>query len=338
MNQRSALLIAAALTAFLLVLVGGIASRLTASADLVATATVVVPTEAPPPTTVVALDPTVEALIKDREAAYQQALAEANSRLNQANGQISQANAQINTLEQSQQQLADKVNQSQAAQAAADQAAADQAAAAQAAAAQAAAAQAAAHVAAQAAQAVQVAVAPAPAPAAPAPAPAAPTYAVSPDQAAQIALGVAAPGANLTKAPDLVSYEGKPAYEVVLDKGSVYVDAQTGAVLANGAAAPKLITQDQAVQSAQAYLGGGVMKSVSLQDDNGAKTYVVQFTDDSKVYVDAINGVVVYAEIRTRPSQSASGGSQGGGEGGGEGGEHEGGEHEGGEHEGGEHD
>ena len=178
-------------------------------------------------------------------------------------------------------------------------------------------------------------VAPAPQPA---PAPAAPAFAVSADQAAGIALGVAAPGANLTKTPELVSFQGTPAYEVILDKGTVYVDAQSGAVLANGAAAPKLISQDQAVQSAQAYLGGGVMKSVNLQNDNGAQTYVVQFSDDSKVYVDAVSGVVVYAEIRTNPSQNAGGGSQGGGSqgGGSGGGEHEGGEHEGGEHGGGE--
>jgi uncharacterized membrane protein YkoI len=306
MNQRSALLIAAALTAFLLVLAGGLASRLSNSADLGAVATSVPPTEMLPPTTVVTLDPTVEALIKEREAAYQQALAEANNRLNQANAQITQANAQISTLEQGQQQLADQLNQSQPVVAAPVAVA----------------------------PAVQVAApapaAAAPAPAAAAPAPAAPSYAVSADQAAQIALGVAAPGATLTKAPELVSYEGKPTYEVVLDKGIVYIDAQTGAVLANSAAAPKLISEEQAIQAAQAYLGGGTVKSVSLQDDNGAQTYVIQFADDSKVYVDAITGVVVYAEIRTNPSQSANAGNQGG--------EHEGGEHEGGEHEGGEGD
>jgi uncharacterized membrane protein YkoI len=298
MTQRSALLIAAALTAFLLVLVGGLASRLSTSADLAVTATSIPPTDMPPPTAVVALDPTVEALIKDREAAYQQALVEANNRLNQANSQITQANAQISTLEQGQQQMAAQINQSQAAVAAPV---------------------AVAHTAPAAPAAPAAPVAPA--------APAAPTYAVSADQASQIALGVAVPGASLTKTPELVSYEGKPAYEVVLDKGTVYVDAQTGAVLVNGAAAPQLISQDQAIQAAQAYLGGGTVKSVNLQDDNGAKTYVIQFADDSKVYVDAITGVVVYAEIRTNPSQSANTGNQGGGEHeGGEGGEHEGGE------------
>ena len=340
MNQRSALLIAAALTAFVLVLVGGLASRLSVTAaDLGATATVVVvPTNAIPPTEVVTLDPTVEAMIKEREAAYQQALAEANSRLSQANSQISQANGQISTLEQSRQQIADKYNQSQSAQESvqvAAQAAVNQAAA------QAAAAQTAARAAVRAAAPVAVSVpaaAPAAAPArAAAPAVvAAPTFAISPDQAAGIALGVAAPGSNLTKAPELVSYEGTPAYEVVLDKGNVYVNAQSGAVMANGAAAPQLVSQDQAIQSAQAYIGGGTVKSVNLQDDNGAKTYQVQFDDDSKVFVDAVSGVVVYAEIRTNTSQSASNGggsssadSSGGGES--EGGESEGGESEGGE-------
>ena len=339
MNQRSALLIAAALTAFVLVLVGGLASRLSVTADTGATATVVVvPTNAIPPTEVVTLDPTVEAMIKEREAAYQQALAEANSRLSQANNQISQANGQISTLEQSRQQIADKYNQSQSAQESvqvAAQAAVNQAAA------QAAAAQTAARAAVRAAAPVAVSVpaaAPAAAPArAAAPAVvAAPTFAISPDQAAGIALGVAAPGSNLTKAPELVSYEGTPAYEVVLDKGNVYVNAQSGAVMANGAAAPQLVSQDQAIQSAQAYIGGGTVKSVNLQDDNGAKTYQVQFDDDSKVFVDAVSGVVVYAEIRTNTSQSASNGggsssadSSGGGES--EGGESEGGESEGGE-------
>jgi uncharacterized membrane protein YkoI len=315
MNQRSALLIAAALTAFLLVLVGGLANRLSTSADLGATATVIAPTENLPPTAVVALDPTVEALIKEREAAYQQAIVEANNRLSQANAQIAQANTQINTLEQSQQQIADQFNQSQAALAAPI---------------------AVAHAAAVAptaapAPAPKPAPAPAPAPAPTQAPPAAPTYAISPEQAVSIALGVAAPGATLTKAPELVSYEGKPAYEVILNKGAVYVDAQTGAVLANTAAAPKLITQEQAVKAAQAYLGGGTVKSISLQDDNGAQTYQIQFSDDSKVYVDAITGQVVYAEIRTNTSQNASSGNGSGGGGG----EHEGGEHEGGEHQGG---
>jgi uncharacterized membrane protein YkoI len=64
----------------------------------------------------------------------------------------------------------------------------------------------------------------------------APTYAVSSNQAASIALA-AVPGAKLTRAPELVLFQGKAAYEVVLDRGKVYVDANSGQVLYNGAAA-----------------------------------------------------------------------------------------------------
>ncbi|EFO81000.1 Propeptide PepSY amd peptidase M4 [Oscillochloris trichoides DG-6] len=282
MNQRSALLIAAALTAFLLVLAGGLASRLSSNVG----ATDVTPTAISTlePTALVSLDPTVEALIQQREAAYQQALDEANARLNAANDQIAQANNEIGNLEQSRQQIADQASQAVA-------------------------------VASRPVVVAPAAVAPA-APAAPVvvptavpptdvPAPAAPTYAVSADQARDIALGAADAGATLLKAPELVSYQGVAAYEVTLDKGMVYVDAQTGAVLFNSAVAPKLISQEQAIQSAQAYMGGGTVQSVQLQQDQGAQTYVITFSDGSKIYVDALNGQVVYAEIRTPPPPPA---------------------------------
>lgn len=93
MNQRTLMMIAAGLTAFVLVLVGGLALRLGAApaqATPVAVADTAVAGAAAP-----ALDPTVEALLREREAAYQAALAEANSRLAQANRQIEQANQQL---------------------------------------------------------------------------------------------------------------------------------------------------------------------------------------------------------------------------------------------------
>jgi hypothetical protein len=54
--------------------------------------------------------------------------------------------------------------------------------------------------------------------------------------AARAALLVA-PGARLVRPPELVNYEGTPAYEVLFDQGPVYVDAATGQVLYNGPAA-----------------------------------------------------------------------------------------------------
>jgi hypothetical protein len=84
MKQHTLLGIAAALTAFVLVVIGALVGQMSQIGAPVATDTVIVPTEAPV-SAPVALDPTVEALIREREAAYQQALAEANRRLAEAN-------------------------------------------------------------------------------------------------------------------------------------------------------------------------------------------------------------------------------------------------------------
>ena len=186
MKQRIPLLIAVGLTAFILVLGGGLAARLLAPAP--ATPVAAAATGGDPAVLAAPDDPTVQTLL-DREAAYEQAL-------QQANGQLQQAY-------QDQQRLADQVKalQTQA----------------------------------------QAPAAPTATPAAPtAPAaptdPPAPTYALSPQQAALVALR-AAPGATLTAAPDAVDFQGQVAYEVRLTRGTVYVDANSGQVLFNGATA-----------------------------------------------------------------------------------------------------
>lgn len=60
-------------------------------------------------------------------------------------------------------------------------------------------------------------------------------YPVSADEAASIALSNA-PGAALAQEPRLVNINGTIAYEVALDRGYVYVDANSGQVLYNSAA------------------------------------------------------------------------------------------------------
>jgi hypothetical protein len=62
------------------------------------------------------------------------------------------------------------------------------------------------------------------------------TVHLSADQAAQIALNAVANG-TLTRTPELVSLQGVVAYEVLLNQGTVYVDANDGRVLFNNAAA-----------------------------------------------------------------------------------------------------
>ncbi len=57
---------------------------------------------------------------------------------------------------------------------------------------------------------------------------------VSPSEAALLAL-TAAPGARMTRQPELVLFQGITAYEVQTTLGQIYVDAATGQVLYNGA-------------------------------------------------------------------------------------------------------
>lgn len=94
MSQRTTLGIAAAVTAFVLVLLGGLASQLSQANDLTPTAAAT-GALAPPAAAAPILDPPVAALIQEREAAYQTALAEANRRLEEANRQIAAANARL---------------------------------------------------------------------------------------------------------------------------------------------------------------------------------------------------------------------------------------------------
>jgi hypothetical protein len=61
-----------------------------------------------------------------------------------------------------------------------------------------------------------------------------PEYPISPEMAAYLALA-SAPNAYLVKVPEIVLFRGVVAYEVTLSTGKVYVDANNGAILWNGA-------------------------------------------------------------------------------------------------------
>lgn len=131
----------------------------------------------------------------------------------------------------------------------------------------------------------------------PAGAPVPVTYPVSADQAAQVALN-AEPGTSLTADPVLVNFEGTVAYEVALDRGNVYVDAGSAAILFDGAALPpEPVTAEQAAAAAQAYVGGGEVTEVERENERGADVFAVEFADGSEVYVDVASGQVVYAEL-----------------------------------------
>jgi uncharacterized membrane protein YkoI len=211
MNQRTLLLIATVLTGFLLVIGGGLAGRIFTKAPLAASAppaTVVAATvQVSAPTVAAELDPTVQTLIREREATYQQALADANAQLSEANSRIEQANQQIAAANT-------QIKVQEAARPTSKPVAIPRAA----------------------PPAAPIPAAPTTQPAAPAAQPAA-AYAISVEQAQAIALAYA-PGAQLQRPAELVRFQGTPAYEVALDRGTLYIDAQSGQVIYSGIVAP----------------------------------------------------------------------------------------------------
>jgi len=173
MTQRTALILSAVLTAFVLVLGGGLVARVSQPLAPAQAAPVASAPAAPAPTATIDVNAQVEQLLQQREAQYRQLIDEANQRLQQAN-----------------QQLAASAPAARPARSAALAA-----------------------------------------PAAPA---AQPTASLSAEAARNIAID-ASGGATMIREPELVLFEGKVAYEVGLTRGVVYVDANDGTVLFNGA-------------------------------------------------------------------------------------------------------
>jgi len=101
--KKTALWISLALTAFLLLIAGGIvitvkaAQKVNADAAQASDATVQPATETPTQ----AIDPALQQAIKDRETAYQNMIAEANARLLQAQKDEQAMQAQLQALQQS---------------------------------------------------------------------------------------------------------------------------------------------------------------------------------------------------------------------------------------------
>jgi len=127
---------------------------------------------------------------------------------------------------------------------------------------------------------------------------------ISSEQADEIAHQVVEEGHAQLQASGLVNFEGKTAYEVVFDNGSVYVDAMSGEVLFNGTV-PLAIDQDQAVKIAMDYFN---VKDVVLSDQisfRGESLFRVVFKNSLMVYIDS-TGQIRYAQYATMKTQSVS--------------------------------
>ena len=186
MSQRTAMLVATALTVFVVIAIVGVVWQLfqkstvdTLALQVAASAPASAQTTDLAGETKAVTGPT-EAQIAEREAAYQQLVQQANQKLAESYKQ--------------QQELSKELAAEKAKQAAA-------------------------------------VVAPPPVPAQ---ADLQPKYNLTADQAAHLALE-AEKGAVLVKPAELISFQGTVAYEVTLDRGLVYIDANSGKVLYDSA-------------------------------------------------------------------------------------------------------
>ena len=155
-------------------------------------------------------------------------------------------------------------------------------------------------------------------------------YYVKSDIAMKLARS-AANGVEPSNAPELVLFSGVAAYEVPFASGNVYVDANTGQVLYNGAIppAPRLISEQEAINIANDYFQDKqVVNTVYHVIINSKPLFKVYFTSGNSVFVDT-SGQIIYVQMLKRygingvPITTGTGGGGNGGSNSGGGGEHE---------------
>jgi uncharacterized membrane protein YkoI len=133
--------------------------------------------------------------------------------------------------------------------------------------------------------------------------PTAAAYAILPDQASAIASK--ASGQVVQATPKLVNYNGKAAYEVVFQSGNVYVDANTGLVLFNGALVAQTISAEQASQIAINYTGNSTVVGVATGLYNNTAAYQVTFQNGEVVYLD-MTGTVLAVQVPSSVKSNSS--------------------------------
>jgi uncharacterized membrane protein YkoI len=132
--------------------------------------------------------------------------------------------------------------------------------------------------------------------------------ALAPEQAAQIALTEVNNEDSLIQLPELVDYQGAPAYEVRMTKGLLYIDATNGSVLFNSV--PKQIDGTRAAEIAGEYLGGmdpryAIVKVTQL---NGSPIFEVNL-NNYLVYIDPYGQIIKAQVIQYVDNSSTSSGS-----------------------------
>jgi hypothetical protein len=117
------------------------------------------------------------------------------------------------------------------------------------------------------------------------------TYLFSAEQAAALAQQFSGNPPKFN--PELVSFSGTPAYEVIFGNGKIYIDANSGSILFNGLQKQVTnISSEKALSIAAKYLNTSHPISISISSYNGVKVYVVLFEDGQSVYI-SLTGKII---------------------------------------------
>ena len=117
----------------------------------------------------------------------------------------------------------------------------------------------------------------------------------------------------LSGVPQLVSFQGTPAFEIPFINGMMYIDAISGAILSNNVRAQ--INEQQAIQISADYLGvtntsNFVVNRLSIDGTDVFKVYVNNYV----LVVDKYGTITTFQVIKSAPSSSGSSGSSGEGD------------------------
>ena len=130
------------------------------------------------------------------------------------------------------------------------------------------------------------------------------------DGALSIAHQAAGSDQVLAGVPQLVSFQGTPAFEIPFVNGMLYIDAISGAILSNNVRSQ--INEQQAIQISADYLGVNntsnfVVKRLSIDGTDVFKVYVNNYV----LVVDKYGTITTFQVIKSAPSTSGSSSSSG---------------------------
>jgi len=131
------------------------------------------------------------------------------------------------------------------------------------------------------------------------------------DGVLSIAYQVAGSDQVLSGVPQLVSFQGTPAFEIPFINGLMYIDANSGAILSNNVRTQ--INEEQAIQISADYLGVSntsnfVVNRLSIDGTDVFKVFINNYV----LVVDKYGTITTFQVIKSAPSVSSGSSSSSG--------------------------